>query len=152
MTALIELVQDDIKNILPHRDPFLFLDVVTITSPGKDGLSTLNMANIQDCVLAGPSINKEDILVELVLEAAAQLSGVVLSTQPNLPEGEDVQKLLLGFDDVVVTACPKSAELITLSTTVLSEFKGMYQCAFEALSPCGLNISGKLNVLNGVAS
>ncbi len=152
MSGLLELVQEDIKNILPHRDPFLFLNSVTITNPGKDGLCTVDLTKIQENILAGPSITKDDILVELILEAAAQLSGVVLSTEPEINPQDDVKKLLLGFDDINVTSPEVSPELVTLSTSVLSEFKGMYQCAFEALSPCGLKITGKLNVLNGAAS
>ena len=36
---------EDIKNLIPHRDPFLFVDTCEIIKPGKHGISQKNFSS-----------------------------------------------------------------------------------------------------------
>lgn len=140
-----------IMSILPHSDPFLFLNQVEILEPGIKGQCDLTVSNISEQVLESPKLMRADLKIELILETAAQLCGVVLATQPNANAEKGGKKLLLGFDAVEIKSHFEIDQSLRLCAEILSDFSDMYQCEFKVYQADLEILSGKLNVLNGEA-
>lgn len=70
---------NDIMKILPHRYPFLLVDRVTITEPGKKGVGLKNVT-INDGFFAGHFPQRPVMPGVLMVEALAQTAGVVVLT------------------------------------------------------------------------
>jgi UDP-3-O-[3-hydroxymyristoyl] N-acetylglucosamine deacetylase/3-hydroxyacyl-[acyl-carrier-protein] dehydratase len=69
----------DIKKILPHRYPFLFVDKVIEIDPGKRGIGIKNVTN-NDGFFQGHFPQKAVMPGVIMIEAMAQTAGVVVLT------------------------------------------------------------------------
>ena len=75
---------NDIMKILPHRYPFLFVDRVTVTEPGKKGLGIKNVT-INDGFFAGHFPQRPVMPGVIMIEALAQTAGVLVLTSGSHP-------------------------------------------------------------------
>ena len=75
---IIEL--DEIKSLIPHRDPFLFVDKCTIMEPGKVGFSERFFSK-NEYFFVGHFPDNPIVPGVIIVEAMAQTAGIVVSHQ-----------------------------------------------------------------------
>ena len=71
---------NEIKNLIPHRDPFLFIDKCTILEPGKVGVSERHFSK-NEYFFAGHFPDNPIVPGVIIVEAMAQTAGIVVSHQ-----------------------------------------------------------------------
>ncbi len=139
----MKLSQQQIKQILPHRDPILLIDEVQIAEPGVSGSSVLN---VSDDTLLWDSNTREHYVDELILEGAAQLLGIVLATSDE--SGDDKgQRLLLSFDNIDYFNPPAADQPINVSANIVSQFGAMSAGTFSAQQQHRELVHGKIVIM-----
>ena len=68
----------EIKELIPHRDPFLFVDMCEIKIPGEHGISTKTFKD-QEYFFKGHFPNNPIVPGVIIVEAMAQTAGIVVS-------------------------------------------------------------------------
>ena len=68
----------EIKNLIPHRDPFLFVDTCEIIVPGKHGKSQKFFSN-EEYFFKGHFPDNPIVPGVIIVEAMAQTAGIVVS-------------------------------------------------------------------------
>ena len=86
---------EEIKNLIPHRDPFLFVDKCTIIEPGKKGISERYFSE-NEYFFEGHFPNNPIVPGVVIVEAMAQTAGVVVSE--NLKEKKDKAVLFMSIN------------------------------------------------------
>ena len=71
---------EEIKDLIPHRKPFLFVDKCTIVEPGKIGLSE-RFFSVDEYFFEGHFPNNPIVPGVIIVEAMAQTAGIVVSHQ-----------------------------------------------------------------------
>ena len=69
---------DEIKNLIPHRDPFLFVDECEIIIPGEHGKSYKQFKD-KEYFFKGHFPNNPIVPGVIIVEAMAQTAGIVVS-------------------------------------------------------------------------
>ena len=69
---------EEIKKLIPHRDPFLFVDKCTILEPGKKGVSERFFSE-REYFFEGHFPNNPIVPGVIIVEAMAQTAGIVVS-------------------------------------------------------------------------
>jgi len=85
---------NDIKKILPHRYPFLLVDRILELEPGKRGVGLKNVT-VNEPFFQGHYPGYPVMPGVLIIEAMAQVGGVVVLSQP---EFEGALPLFAGID------------------------------------------------------
>ncbi|MBD1147668.1 3-hydroxyacyl-ACP dehydratase FabZ [Pelagibacterales bacterium SAG-MED31] len=71
---------EEIKNLIPHRNPFLFVDKCKIIEPGKKGLSERFFSK-DEYFFEGHFPGNPIVPGVIIVEAMAQTAGIVVSHQ-----------------------------------------------------------------------
>ena len=74
----MKLNKKQIEDLIPHRDPFLFIDECEIISPGEHGKS-YKFFNENDYFFKGHFPNNPIVPGVIIVEAMAQTAGIVVS-------------------------------------------------------------------------
>jgi 3-hydroxyacyl-[acyl-carrier-protein] dehydratase len=74
----VALTADEIRGLLPHRWPFLYLDRIVDVDPGVAGTALKNVS-VSEPQFAGHFPEQSIMPGVLVVEAMAQLAGVVIA-------------------------------------------------------------------------
>ena len=69
---------EEIKNLIPHRDPFLFVDTCEIITPGEYGKSE-KLFTVNEYFFKGHFPNNPIVPGVIIVEAMAQTAGIVVS-------------------------------------------------------------------------
>lgn len=141
----MKLDRAQIEAVLPHRDPVLLLETIEIGEPGRRGSGIL--AFPEQALWGGWSAN--ELKDELILEGAAQLLGMVLSTDQRTDGASGGDRLLLSFDQVDFGEPADAALPVTVSVTVVSRFGAMSAGEFVAEQRQRKIAGGKIVVLGG---
>ena len=72
------LEQNQIHDLIPHRDPFLFVDTCEIISPGEHGKSQKYFSK-DEFFFSGHFPNNPIVPGVIIVEAMAQTAGIVVS-------------------------------------------------------------------------
>ena len=72
--------QEEIKDLIPHRTPFLFVDKCQIIEPGKKGISERYFSE-KEYFFQGHFPNNPIVPGVIIVEAMAQTAGIVVSHQ-----------------------------------------------------------------------
>ena len=86
---------EEIKNLIPHRKPFLFIEECKIIEMGKVGESFRTFSE-NEYFFEGHFPNKPIVPGVVIVEAMAQTAGVVVSQ--NLPKGESNKVLFMSIN------------------------------------------------------
>ena len=81
-----ELRSEQILNLLPHRYPFALVDRVVEQTPGKRAVAIKNVT-INEPQFQGHFPGRPLMPGVLIVEAMAQVGGLIVMQMPNLPEG-----------------------------------------------------------------
>ena len=73
----MKLDTEEIKKLIPHRDPFLFVDTCEIITPGEHGKSEKFFSNYE-CFFKGHFPNNPIVPGVIIVESKTALSIVVL--------------------------------------------------------------------------
>ena len=74
----MKLEINEIKKLIPHREPFLFVDTCEILSPGKHGKSN-KIFSKDEFFFQGHFPNNPIVPGVIIVEAMAQTAGIVVS-------------------------------------------------------------------------
>ena len=74
----MKLDLEQIKDLIPHRDPFLFVDTCEIISPGEYGKSQKYFSK-DEFFFSGHFPNNPIVPGVIIVEAMAQTAGIVVS-------------------------------------------------------------------------
>lgn len=141
----MRLERKDIEDMLPHRAPILLADSIDVATPGEAGVGQVRLP--ADTVL-WDSWTGDHLTDELILEGAAQVLGVVMSTGPARPDGPG-QRLLLSFDKVEFHAAADPGKDIQIQVRVEGRFGAMSVGDFSASQDGLLLAVGKIGVMGG---
>ncbi len=114
------LSQDEIKKIIPHRDPFLFLDEITELEPGKRAVGIKRLKE-DDLFFAGHFPGQPIMPGVLIVEALAQVGAVVMLSKE---ENKGKLALFAGIDKVRFKRQVVPGDELVLETQVIKS-KGM---------------------------
>ena len=98
---MTELNLNQIKELLPHRYPFLMIDRVTGFVPGKSLTAVKNVTN-NEPYFPGHFPSKPLMPGVLIVEAMAQaaaLLGILSGAEPKREDGQDTLYYLVGVDN-----------------------------------------------------
>ncbi len=144
----MKLDRKAIETILPHRDPILLVNDIDITESGLTGCCSVVFRKDQRI---WDMHNAAAFSDELILEAAAQLLGVILSTDNDAKNktDENSERLLLSFDRIEFHDSAEPDQLVRLSARVVSRFGAMSAGDFTAKQQNRLLANGKIVVMGG---
>ena len=74
----MNLSTEEIKKLIPHRDPFLFVDTCEIITPGEHGKSE-KLFTANEYFFKGHFPNNPIVPGVIIVEAMAQTAGIVVS-------------------------------------------------------------------------
>jgi 3-hydroxyacyl-[acyl-carrier-protein] dehydratase len=110
----VALGREQIEEILPHRDPFLFLDEVTVLEPGSRVVAR-KLVQDEEWFLTGHFPGRPIVPGVIIVEAMAQCGAVaVLADEANRGK----LALFAGIDDVRFKRVVRPGETLTLECVV----------------------------------
>ena len=122
---------NEIKNFLPHREPFLFIDEIVDIELGKKIHCILKNSPEEDCY-RGHFPNNPIFPGVLIVEALAQASGILgFQTMNKTPQQGSIY-VFAGIDKARFKACIGPNEKVQLFSKVVSEKKGIWKFDTEA--------------------
>ena len=114
---------------LPHGPEFRFVDRLTALAPGKSGQGEYTVRG-NEPFLAGHFPGTPIMPGVLLIEAAAQLAGVVAQSDPQIVPLRDLRLTAIRGCKILGTAAP--SETITLEARVTGRMGGLVQATATA--------------------
>lgn len=131
MSIELPLNIEQIKELLPHRYPFLLLDRVTDYTPGERIRGYKNVS-ANEAMFQGHFPDKAIFPGVLICEALAQLTAVYgFLTTGNRPE-DGYLYLFAGLDNVKFKRQVVPGDRLDLEVEFVSERRGMYKVTGQA--------------------
>lgn len=110
----LPLYAEDLRNILPHRYPFLLVDRVTDLTPGKHAVG-YKMVTANEPHFTGHFPEYNLMPGVLITEAMAQLGGIAVLT---LPEMKDKMPMLAGLDSIRFRGQVRPGDKLDMDVTI----------------------------------
>ncbi|TCS40718.1 3-hydroxyacyl-ACP dehydratase FabZ [Reinekea marinisedimentorum] len=131
MSIELPLNIEQIKELLPHRYPFLLLDRVTEYTPGER-IKGFKNVSANEAMFQGHFPDKAIFPGVLICEALAQLTAVYgFLTTGNRPE-DGYLYLFAGLDNVKFKRQVVPGDRLELEIEFVSERRGMYKVTGQA--------------------
>lgn len=128
---------------LPHGPEFRFVDRLTKLDPGQSGAGEYRIRG-DEAFLAGHFPGAPMMPGVVLVEAIAQLGGVVAQSDPGVPPLADLRLTAIRAAKILGAAVP--GETLRLSATVEGRLGGLIQIAGEVEGPAGLLASAKVTL------
>ncbi len=127
--------KDKIKEMLPHREPFLMVDCVT-KYKAKSEIETELFLDENLPFFAGHFPNNPIMPGVLTCEAMAQTAGLLISlSEKDAGNAENVGKLFyLASSNIKYLNIARAKETLTFNAHLLKDFQGLCQFEVEARS------------------
>jgi 3-hydroxyacyl-[acyl-carrier-protein] dehydratase len=123
---------EQIKTLLPHRDPFLLIDEVVDLVPGERGVGRLHVQ--ADAFWVRGHFPHEPIMPGvLIAEALAQVAGVVVLSKNEENAGGSLY--LVGLDRFRFRKPVRPGDVLELEVSVSQQRRGV--CRFKAVARVG---------------
>jgi len=136
---------NQIKSILPHRSPFLFVHEVIVDNRAKTGRTELILKDKEEYWYdKSITVNDQDFLL---LEAAAQVFGVTLSILLDMPVTDRVKPLLLGFETCEFFKSVDIQKSARVQVALLDTFGTRFRGEFRVTQNRRIVVSGELAVV-----
>ena len=126
---------------LPHGPEFRFVDALTRLDPGKEGSGTY-LVKGTEAFLAGHFPGQPLMPGVILLEAIAQLGGVVVQTDPDQPPLKDLRLTAIRAAKILGAALP--GETLILRAKVEGRLGNLVQIEGDVTGPNGLLASAKV--------
>ncbi|HEX3890578.1 MAG TPA: 3-hydroxyacyl-ACP dehydratase FabZ family protein [Verrucomicrobiae bacterium] len=139
---------DDLQralNLLPHGVEFRFVDRLTSLNPGKNGEGEYKVRG-DEPFLRGHFPGEPIFPGVLLVEAAAQLAGVVAQSDPKIPPLKNLK--LTALRNVKILGTAKPGEIISLESKITGRLGNLVQAqatakaAGETILTAELTLSG----------
>ena len=121
--------QEEIKDLIPHRFPFLFVDKCQIIDPGKKGISERYFSE-NEYFFQGHFPNNPIVPGVIIVEAMAQTAGIVVSHQ--FREEKDKSVLFMSVSKAKFRKPVYPNENIFFHVKFLNSVKSVYKFSGEA--------------------
>ena len=145
MAAPQETLQHSLES-LPHGPEFRFVNEVSALDPGVSGIGHYTIRGDED-FLRGHFPGRPMLPAVIMVEALAQLGGVVAQSDPDHPELEDVRLTAMRNVKVMGTAIP--SERLDINVRVagrlgnLIQIEGEITCETRQLVKAQITLSGR---------
>jgi 3-hydroxyacyl-[acyl-carrier-protein] dehydratase len=116
-------------DLLPHGPEFRFLDKVLALTPGKEGTAEYRVRG-DEPFLRGHFPGDPIFPGVLLVEAAAQLAGVVAQSDPNIPPLAGLK--LAALRGVKITGAARPGDVIQLQARIIGRLGNLIQAAVHA--------------------
>ncbi len=120
---------EEIKKLIPHREPFLFIEDCEIIEPGKSGIST-RIFNENEYFFEGHFPNNPIVPGVVIVEALAQTAGVVVSV--NLNDKNDKSVLFMSINKAKFRKPVLPNYKITFKVEIINSIKNVYKFSGKA--------------------
>ena len=120
---------DEIKKLIPHRHPFLFVDTCEIIVPGEHGKSQKFFSS-DEYFFKGHFPNNPIVPGVIIIEAMAQTAGIVVSYK--LKEFEEKSVLFMSVNKAKFRKPIFPNEKVSFEVKILNSVRGVYK--FEGYS------------------
>lgn len=134
MTAMPDPLQEVLK-LLPHGAEFRFVDRLLSLAPGREGVGEYRVRG-DEPALCGHFPGEPIFPGVLLIEAAVQLAGVVVQSDPAIPPMPGLKLAALRAVKILGTARP--GEVLHLEAQIIGRLGGLVQAQAQA------SVAGKL--------
>ena len=115
---------EEIKDLIPHRDPFLFVDTCEIITPGQHGKSE-KLFSVNEYFFKGHFPNNPIVPGVIIIEAMAQTAGVVVSYK--LKEYKEKSVLFMSVNKAKFRKPIVPNENVTFEVKFLNSVRDVYK-------------------------
>ncbi len=120
----MKLNYEEIKNLIPHRDPFLFVDTCEIIIPGEQAKSEkLFLAN--EYFFKGHFPDNPIVPGVIIIEAMAQTAGIVVSYK--LKEFKDKSVLFMSVNKAKFRKPIFPDEIVSFEVKFINSVRDVYK-------------------------
>ncbi len=131
ITQLTSLDIDRIREILPHRHPFLLLDRIE-EHRGGEWLRAIKNVTISEPFFPGHFPHSPVMPGVLILEAMAQASAVLASIAEQATASSNAVYLFAGIDKARFKRQVKPGDRLEIEVTMLRKRRELWKCASTA--------------------
>ncbi len=135
------LNRESVKNYLPHRDPFLFVDSVASFEKRGSICATFELKP-ELPFFKGHFPNMPILPGVIAVEALAQASGLLLALKADSEPGNKM--FFLASNNIKFVSVARAGETLELKSRLEREYGGLCRFSVEALSEQRLVASGVL--------
>ena len=119
----MKLSKEEIMKIIPHREPFLFLNSIDITENGISGIGYITFSKDED-FFKGHFPNNPIVPGVIIIEALAQTAGVVAGQQFTK---EKRTVLFMSINSVKFRKLVKPGDNLSLHVKKINQVKNVYK-------------------------
>ena len=120
----MKLNTEEIKKLIPHRDPFLFVDTCEIIIPGDHGKSE-KLFSTNEYFFKGHFPDKPIVPGVIIIEAMAQTAGIVVSYK--LKEFKEKSVLFMSVNKAKFRKPIRPNEKVSFEVKFLNSVRDVYK-------------------------
>lgn len=129
--------------LLPHGPSFRFLDALETITPGKEATARYTVRG-DEAFLEGHFPANPMMPGVILIEAIAQLGGVVVQTDPNTPAMSDLR--LTGVRAAKILGAAVPGDLLVIRAKLEGRLGGLVQIEGDVMGPAGMLASAKVTL------
>ena len=120
----MKLNTEEIKKLIPHRDPFLFVDACEIIIPGEHGISE-KLFSTNEYFFKGHFPDNPIVPGVIIIEAMAQTAGIVVSYK--LKEFKEKSVLFMSVNKAKFRKPIRPNEKVSFEVKFLNSVRDVYK-------------------------
>ena len=124
----MKLGTEEIKKLIPHRDPFLFVDTCEIIIPGEHGKSQ-KLFSVNEYFFKGHFPDNPIVPGVIIIEAMAQTAGIVVSYK--LKEFNEKSVLFMSVNKAKFRKPIRPDEKVSFEVKFINSVRDVYK--FEGI-------------------